>query len=63
MTGVQNSICLAKRSELEAILYGIVSNKNGSDTKCKELTFEVVNTSNTSGNKEAVVNIFPNPFQ
>ena len=40
-----------------------VSNENGSDTKCKELTFEIVNTSNTSGNKEAVVSVFPNPFQ
>ena len=40
-----------------------VSNENGSDTKCKELTFEIVNTSNTSGNRKAVANVFPNPFQ
>ncbi|MCG8328640.1 MAG: PKD domain-containing protein [Chitinophagales bacterium] len=40
-----------------------VSNENGSDTKCKELTFEIVNTSSPSGAKETIAKVFPNPFQ
>ena len=40
-----------------------MSNDNGSDTKCKELTFEIVSTSITSGDEAAIAKVFPNPFQ
>jgi hypothetical protein len=40
-----------------------VSNENGSDTQCKELTFEIISTATEEDASVPVAALFPNPFR